>query len=286
MKSKKLLCCLLLATVVACSKVPAGNVGIKVNLLGSSKGVETEELGVGRHWIGINEELYIFPTFTQNYNWTRSKTEGSKNDESITFQTTEGLSVNADIGISYSLEKDKVNILFQKYRKGIDEITDIYMRNMVRDAFVVAASKRKVETVYGSGKADLLKEVEETVRKQVAGIGINIERIYFVGELRLPNTVVKALNSKIEATQRAQQRENEVAEAEAEALKQIAEAKGKLEVARLEAKSITVRGNALRNNSSIIKMKELEVKEKQIEKWNGTMPTHVLGDKTMMLLRE
>lgn len=35
-----------------------------------------------------------------------------------------------------------------------DEITDVYLRNMVRDAFVTVASTRAVEDVYGSGKSD------------------------------------------------------------------------------------------------------------------------------------
>ncbi len=78
---KKILCSLMImATCVGCSKVPAGNVGIKVYLLGKSKGVDTEELPVGRYWIGINEELYKFPTFTQNYVWTKNINEGSIND--------------------------------------------------------------------------------------------------------------------------------------------------------------------------------------------------------------
>ena len=45
----------LVGSVAACSYVPAGNVGIKVNLLGGDKGVDSEVLGVGRYWIGWNE---------------------------------------------------------------------------------------------------------------------------------------------------------------------------------------------------------------------------------------
>ena len=97
-------------TLVGCSKVPVGNVGIKVYLLGSAKGVSNEEvLGVGRYYIGWNEELYLFPTFTQNYNFDKA----GQYDESITFQTSQGLSVNADVGISYSLEPSKIHVLFQ-----------------------------------------------------------------------------------------------------------------------------------------------------------------------------
>ena len=38
----------------SCRKVPAGNVGIRVHLLGTAKGVDVEELPVGRYHIGIN----------------------------------------------------------------------------------------------------------------------------------------------------------------------------------------------------------------------------------------
>lgn len=49
----------------SCAKVEAGYVGVRVNLLGGNKGVDSEVLGVGRYWIGWNQELYLFPTFQQ-----------------------------------------------------------------------------------------------------------------------------------------------------------------------------------------------------------------------------
>ena len=42
----------LVGSVAACSYVPAGNVGVKVNMLGGAKGVDTEILPVGKYWIG------------------------------------------------------------------------------------------------------------------------------------------------------------------------------------------------------------------------------------------
>jgi len=156
---KKLMIIGLILTLASCSRVPAGYVGIKVFLLGGDKGVDTQELTPGRYWIGINEELHIFPTFTQNYVWTKDVDEGSLNDESFKFQTIEGMTVGADVGISYAIEPTKVTTIFQKYRRGIDEITDIYLRNMVRDEFVTQASIRKIEKVYGAGKAELIREV-------------------------------------------------------------------------------------------------------------------------------
>jgi len=258
----------IMATTTSCTKVPAGYVGVKVYLLGGSKGVETEQLTVGRYWIGFNEELYLFPIFTQNYVWTKDVTEGSETDEAISFQTIEGMSVSADVGISYAVKKDKVSVIFQKYRKQIEEITDIYLRNMVRDAFVSLSSTRPVEDVYGAGKANLLKGVEDYVRSQ-CGDMFDIERIYLVGDLRLPPQVTDALNAKIQATQKAQQIENEIRSAKASAEKVIAEANGRARSILLVAESQAKANKILVESLTPEQMIQYEA----LKKWNGQLPT-------------
>lgn len=265
--AKALLVCLLLTLLPACSKVPAGNVGVKVYLLGGSKGVDTEQLSPGRYYIGINEELYLFPTFTQNYNWDKA----GNYDESISFQDRQGLTISADVGISYKADPAKVALLFQTYRKGIDEITQTYLRNMVRDALVTVASTRDIESIYGPGKAELLTKVEERVRAQVQPLGILVERLYWVGQMRLPATVVSAIDAKIKATQFAQQRANEVAAAKAEADKAVEQARGEAEStllrAKAEAESIRIKGDALAQNPRLVEYTA-------IEKWDGKLPTY------------
>lgn len=230
---------LLALSLAACSAVPSGHVGVKVNLYGSDKGVDNVELGPGRYWIGFYEELHIFPTFTQNYCWTKGVDLNcnSESDEAIVFQTAEGLSVSADVGISYAIEPDKVSQIFQRYRKGVKEITDIYLRNIVRDAIVTASSWRSVEDVYGKGKVEIMLEVEKQVKSVVGPIGIKVENIYWIGDIRLPEKVIESLNAKIAATQMAQQRQNEVAQAKAEADKKIEEARGQANSIILVAKS-------------------------------------------------
>jgi regulator of protease activity HflC (stomatin/prohibitin superfamily) len=257
----------LLGSVAACSYVPAGNVGVKVNMLGSDKGVDTEVLPVGRYWIGMNEELYLFPTFMQNYVWTKDPAEGSPNDESISFQTADGMTANADIGISYSIDPEKVAVIFQTYRRGVDEITDTFLRNMVRDALVKQASNKPIEYVYGAGKAELLASVQKDVMDQVTPIGIKIDKIYWIGEIRLPQTVIDSINNKNAATQMAQQRQNEVAQAKAEADKKIEDARGQAEsilrVAEAQAKANRLLADSLSAEF---------VQYQAITKWDGQLP--------------
>jgi hypothetical protein len=58
------------AFMKGCSYVPAGYKGVIVNLYGSEKGIAEQPVSVGRYFLGWNKELYLFPTFLQNYTWT------------------------------------------------------------------------------------------------------------------------------------------------------------------------------------------------------------------------
>jgi regulator of protease activity HflC (stomatin/prohibitin superfamily) len=277
--------CFVFWGIVSYKKVPAGNVGVHVYLLGGEKGVDTVARGVGRHFIGWQQELYLYPTFTQNYTWTREWVDDNGDgrqdppeivDESLSFQDKQGLEISADVGIAYNVDPSKVTVLFQKYRKGVDEITDTVLRNYVRDALNTETSTMTVEEIYGVGKAALMERATQRVKAQVEPFGIRIEKIYWINSMRLPKGVQAALNAKIEATQKAQQRENEVAQAKAEADKAREEARGVADAqllrAEAEAKSIAIRGEALRNNPNLV---ELTV----AEKWNGKYPdTLIIGD--------
>lgn len=145
---------------------------------------------------------------------------------------------------------------------------------MVRDAFNEKASVLKVDAVYGAGKSEMLRSVEESVRSQVKDIGINIERIYYASDLILPKEVTDSLNAKIRATQMAEQRQNEIKQSKAEADKKIEEARGiaesKLINAKAEAEAIESVGSALRKNPEVI-MKNA------VDKWDGSLPTF-MGD--------
>jgi regulator of protease activity HflC (stomatin/prohibitin superfamily) len=242
---------------VGCTRnVPAGHVGVKVYLLGGSKGVDHETLGVGRYYIGFNEQLFLFPTFQQNYVWSSSPTEGSKNDESIEFGAKGGVDVKANIGVSFHIDKDKVADVFQKYREGVNEIRDIPLRNAVRDAFQRRGGAYTVEELYGPSKAKLLTDVAQDVRDSFESLGIVVDTLSLVGNFKLPENVTAALNAKIEATQKAQQRENEVAEAKAQAEKDIAQATGVARANQIKMQSL---------NPTLLQWEA-------IQKWDGKLP--------------
>lgn len=256
-----LLCSMVVLTAWAmCFKmISPGYVGVVIDMLGDSKGVESKELHVGMHWIAPWKSVYEFPIFEQNDTW-----EGER--EGFSFQTSEGMAVHADIGITYHLRPDCIPKIFQRYRRGMSEITHVFIRNYIRDAINKSASKTKIEDLY-SGKASFFEDVEAHVRQDIAPIGIELSRIYLIGRFHFPPTVISALNAKIEAMQRAQQRENELREAEAEAKKQVAKAEGQAKCQLLQAEA-EAKANLVVSKSLTPEL----IQWQSVQKWDGKLP--------------
>jgi regulator of protease activity HflC (stomatin/prohibitin superfamily) len=270
-------------TFIAClERINPGEVGVVVNLLGSEKGVEEKELKVGYHLITPWQKIYRFPIFDQNHQWTES--------EGFSFQTQEGLSVHADIGISFNLLPAKVHELFCKYRRGMQEITDLFIRNNVRDAINRHASKMKIEDLYGQKKEEFFNEILSDLHKELQPLGFNISHIYIIGRFGVPDNVKEALNRKIEATQRAQQRENELREAEAEAKKQIAFTEGSARSAMITAKAtadallLEAKAQAEANRMLSQSLTREVIEYQATLKWNGILPSAMSGEQMPFLL--
>jgi regulator of protease activity HflC (stomatin/prohibitin superfamily) len=241
-------------------KVPAGYRGVIVNLYGSDKGVAESSVGVGRYLIGWNSELYLFPTFLQNYSW--------KDGQAITMQTSEGLSIKTDAGITYSIQPDNVVRVFTKYRLGIEEITNTFLHNMVRDAMNEVASTMTVEQIYGAQKEAFIKKVNEIVKSEATNTGIEVDKIYLVGSFDLPDSVVASINSKIQASQNAMKVENEVATARAEAQKTVVDAQARGQQILINAES-QAKANKILAESLTTEF----VQYQAILRWNGALPT-------------
>ncbi|MDE9454542.1 SPFH/Band 7/PHB domain protein [Xenorhabdus bovienii] len=247
------------------AKVPAGNVGIKVDLYGGDKGVQNEKLGTGKYWLSWNEEVYLFPLFKQLHQY----------EQPFVFQTSDSSTVETRVGIEYRVMEDKVIDVFKTYRSGVQEITDNNIRQLIADSLINHGSYTTIDSLSAGGKATLLNNVTEDLKKQLSPVGIEIQKVSWLGKMDYPPEVVDAINKKNKAVQETQMRQNEVEKSKAEADKIIAEAYGLAESTKLkalaEAEAITLRGDALRKNPEVIQLEA-------VNKWNGVMPQYLGGD--------
>lgn len=251
---------LLLAFFSCFNFISPGHVGVIVNLLGDEKGVKERPIHVGLHWIAPWKRLYTFPIFEQNHTW--------ENKEIFYFQTREGCNVEAEIGITFHIEPESVPKIFQKYRRGMHEITHVFIRNYIRDGISNEASQLTSEEIYSTKKVSFLNNVQKRVAEELKDMGIVITRVYLIDQLIFPKSIVSALNEKIAAIQRAEQRENELRESEAEAKKKVAIAQG-------EASCTILRAEAEAKANEIVAQSVTDnlIRWQSITKWDGKLPT-------------
>jgi regulator of protease activity HflC (stomatin/prohibitin superfamily) len=276
---------LLFAGCQVTTRVDAGHVGIRVKLAGSDRGVQDMPVVTG--WVvydPITEQIIIFPTSVQNVVWSSNPHEGRPVDESITFSSSEGVNVNADVGLSFHIDPTLAPKLYARFRQNdMMALADGYVRNAVREAFNDVASKIPVQDVYGAGKSKMLADVTQKCRDVLGKDGFVIDQLTINGALHLPQNVADAINRAMEATQNAIQSENRVRQVRAEAEQAITKATGAAEAARQQAQGegdallIRARSEAKANEIIRLSMSASVLQYRALEHWDGKLPTYSGG---------
>lgn len=249
-----------LAAMAGCmpQKVAPGEVGVLVSTVGSDKGVQMKPAKSGWNIVGMTENLYTFKTFDQN-----------KNLDEISFGDQDGARISAKVGITLAAKPDASPALFLKYRSDLDGIVKVNVVQVVKTAFTNEGSKLKVDAIYGEGQEEFLTRVEKRVRDHFSQYGLVVSNLYLLEELGLPDQIKEALNQKVLANQRTAQKENEVAQATAEANKVREAAYGERDaaIARAEgqANAIAKLGQAMRDNPQYLELRKVET-------WKGDVP--------------
>jgi regulator of protease activity HflC (stomatin/prohibitin superfamily) len=270
---------ILLATIFAAgcaTRIGPGNVGIKVDLAGSQRGVE--DLPIRTGWVFYNpagSKLVEYPTYVQTAKWTHDLNEGQPINEEISFNTLQGLTVYGDISLSYHLDPAKVPAFYVKFRSDdISQFTHGFLRNVARDSMNRVAANYTVEEIMGEKKPEMEQRSREELQSEVKDIGVVIEQFGFIGSPRPPESVVAAINAAQQAKYIAQQKQNELLQSQADAAKQVAaaegQAKSQIAIAQGEAESNRLRAASI--SPQIIEWQKLAVTDRWISRWNGSMP--------------
>lgn len=240
------------------NKVAPGEVGVIVSTMGSEKGVDMKPAKSGWNFLGFTEDMYTFKTWDQNINLTE-----------ISFGDSDGARISAMVGVTASAQPDAAPKLFLKYRKDMEDIIKTNGVQVIKTAFTNEASKLKVDQIYGEGQEQFLKAVQARVASHFSEFGLTVSNIYLLEELGLPPAIKEALNAKVLANQLTAQKENEKAQATADAAKVIERAKGEkaaaIAVAEGQAEAIALIGKAMANNPLYLELKKVET-------WKGDVP--------------
>lgn len=271
--------CALLSVSAACTRVGPGYVGIKVSMAGDDKGVNNIPAATG--WVFYNPALssvFEYPTFVQTAKWEK----GSEDDvnEEITFTNKDNMRIAVDISLSYHLDGAKVPAFYVKFRTDdLNQFTHGFLRNVARDQFSEHGGKYTIDQIMGDNAA-FVADVRNDFQTEVAPIGIVIDQFGIIGAARPPQGVIEAINGKIHATQLAQQKQNELVQAQADAAKEVAKTEG-------YAKSVLIRADAeaTANRKIAESITPTLVELRRLEKWNGVLPQVAGGASPFITLK-
>jgi len=265
-------------SMVGCERIDAGHVGVKVNLYGDGKGVDdvTEVTG----WVfynPISTKIVEFPTYVQHIEYTRKVDEYGDliSDESFIVNSKDGSEFHVSPILNYSVKREKVPYIFQKYRVELPQVEQGFLKTAVYDAFRIVANSYTADELIGNRELFELK-VRQVLQKQLDPEGFMLSQ--FTSNLVYPETFKKAIEAKNNAVQAALRAENEVKTAEAQAKIKIAKAEGNAQAMLTSAKA-EAEANRLKQQTITPMLLQLE----WINKWNGQLPSTQLGSGTNMM---
>lgn len=272
--------CLMLTGCAGCARVSPGYVGIKSTVVGTGRGLQ--DVAVGPAWVFYNmftESIFEYPTSAQTVVWTKATTEGKPVNEEITFTNKDRMQISADISLGYQVQPDKAAAFYLKFRSDdLSTFTDGIMRNWAREKFDSVAGRYGINEIMGDN-ATFLAEVRTDLQKELDPIGITLIQFGFIGAPRPPQAVMDSINLSVQATQIAQQKQNELVQSQADAAKEVAKAEG-------DAKATITRAQAQAQANKLLSesITPTLVNYRMLDKWNGVLPQVQSGGGMMIQL--
>ncbi len=234
--------------------VPTGYVGVKTRFGKVQDDVIQEGLNMKVPFI---EKIVKIDCRTQKI---ETNSEGSTKD----MQT-----VNIAVAINYNVNKDTANTL---YREVGTDYTNIIINPAILEAIKSSMAGYTAEELI-TKRAEVSNEIQESIINKIANKGFTITE-FNITNIDFSEQYDQAIETKAVKQQ-------EVMTAQAELEKQKIQNEKEISEAEKDAKVMELQNAQITENT--LKLKELEVQQKLIEKWNGQLPTTSLGDNIPML---
>lgn len=253
------MCLTIASSLMSCTRISPGNVGVKVNQFGTDKGVMDATECTGTVFYNpIKFDIYEFPTTIQHVEYS--------GDNSFVVNSKDGAEFHVSPIVNYSVIPEKVVTVFKTYKKQLPELEVGFIKTAVYDAFRIATNSYTADSLI-SNRQSYEKVVRKMLDNELLNNGFRISQ--FTSNLSYPNTFKQAIESKNAMVQQALKAENQVKLAEANAKINIAQAEGNARSLIVKAQA-EAEANRLRQQS----LTPLLIQQQFLEKWNGQLPQY------------
>lgn len=246
--------------------IDAGNVGIKINLYGSNRGVDNITIVTGRVWYNTwTTKIIEFPTYTQSVDY-----------DPFVVTTKDAAEFKVDPKLNYHVNPAMVPQIYRQYRKSLSEIEQQFMRNTIYDAYRIVANSFSSDSVM-SNREKFEDRIQIILTKNLSRDGFVYDQL--TSAITPPESLRQMIDEKNASIQARLKAENQAKQADAEAKVKVATATGEAQALLVRAKS-EAEANRLRQAS----LTPMLIQQEWIKKWDGKLPTTQAGGNTSFMM--
>lgn len=261
------------ALIVATSffaTVPANNVGIQYSIF---NGTSDQTLGEGIHLKNPLNRIYKISTEVQTVSV-----------QGMTSQTKDSQFVASDMDIKYRVNRDNAYMIFQQYRN-LDNVTNSLVMPTTQRVLELITTKYNVMDILGSSRADIYMELERDLSTEFAKYGIEFYSISIL-DMDAGEALENAITQEAVAKKSVETAEQELLRSQTQAKQKSVEAQAEQDAAKIKAETLIIeaQAEAEANRVKTQSLTDMIIKDKWIEKWNGTVPQFYGGNDTGLIM--
>jgi regulator of protease activity HflC (stomatin/prohibitin superfamily) len=252
--------------------------GQDVGVVQTPTGIKPVPLNTGWHVIAPWYEIHKMDKTVFVYTCAASKTEGAKDQsDAIWAPTKDGIKMGFDVSLSWSIDPVQAPWIFQNVSGNENNKSDgryVWMeenviRTKLKSAFALTVSEYSPIEIYSTKREDIQNRVATRLKTELMEYKLLLKQID-IREVYYNQEYEKSIQQKKLAEQEVM-RLIEVTKQKEEQLKQAKIDKDiAIQQAEGEAKALQIKGSSIAQNPKII---DLE----WINKWDGALPTYMMG---------
>ncbi|MBZ9711887.1 prohibitin family protein [Deinococcus multiflagellatus] len=230
--------------------IPAGYVGVVFSALSGVKGGVLQE---GIHFlVPFVDRVNLYDARLQEVTLAHNVNDGDEG--AIRARSKEGLDITADVTVQFRIDRAKAAILHKELgRNYLQTVIRPQVRSKVRDAIGQFSAADIISTQRQAVEASITAALRQVFERNNLVLDSVLLR-----ELRIPDSIAKAIEQKQTAEQQVAVERNRLQQANISAQRAVVEAEGAAKAsvakARGEAEALSLRGRALRENPQLIQL--------------------------------
>lgn len=249
----------------------------EVGVIVTPRGVQEKPIHTGWHIVMPWNEVKIMDKTTWVYSLTNNKKEGAKAaNDAIWAPTLDGIKMGFDISVNWRIDAEQAPWIYSNISGDQDSvgryhwIEENIIRPAIKSAMPLTISKYTPIQCYSDKRSDIQVDVEKMLKRELRKNRIIVESVQ-IRDVFYGDAYEKAINNKKLEEQKFLTMKV-ITDQKEEGLKQATIDKDiAIQKAEGEAKALAIKGTSIASNPKIIQLE-------WISKWNGQLPTYMMGN--------